>query len=304
MQLAYHRLKPNHTPKRCTTMPYGKHPYHTFRRSILVVAVTVLFDWSVLGSAQVALAQDSKGSAALPSVTVAAKGNRDPVEKSYRKMISGVDLFEKMRAAAAPNSTLRFKLLPRRQETDMDNIVVEVLGDTVSFLVPVTPDHTFALPRDAKALGENAVVQPNRRSQTMTWRTEIRTPGLPPHTRRLGDLRLECEVGMEAGLVSNDRSIIGRIASSIADIGYCTRGDTRYLFFAERPLFGVTLIAGPRREALPVDRLYAAASVDKNLREDLPYCDCQVLLDRTYFLPLGDKNWPDGTLVEFDYMDD
>jgi hypothetical protein len=28
------------------------------------------------------------------------------------------------------------------------------------------------------------------------------------------------------------------------------------------------------------------------------------MLDRTYFLPLGDKSWPDDTLVEFEYMED
>ncbi|MBF8279701.1 MAG: hypothetical protein HW385_1133, partial [candidate division NC10 bacterium] len=25
---------------------------------------------------------------------------------------------------------------------------------------------------------------------------------------------------------------------------------------------------------------------------------------RTYFLPLGDRSWPDDTLIEFEYMDD
>jgi len=49
--------------------------------------------------------------------------------------------------------------------------------------------------------------------------------------------------------------------------------------------------------------LYAAASDDPKLDKDLPDCDCEVLVDRTYFLPLGDRSWPDDTLVEFDYME-
>ena len=36
----------------------------------------------------------------------------------------------------------------------------------------------------------------------------------------------------------------------------------------------------------------------------MAHCDCQVLLDRTYFLPLGDRSWPDGTLVELEYIED
>ena len=139
----------------------------------------------------------------------------------------------------------------------------------------------------------------------MTWRTEIRTPGLPPDTRRLGDLRLECEVGLEADLVSNSASVFGRIANALSDVlGYCQRKEARYLFFADRPLFAVTLVAGPRREVLPIDRLYASASDDPRLSQDLPYCDCEVLIDRTYFVPLGDTSWPDDTRVEFEYMDD
>ena len=240
--------------------------------------------------------------AALPQVTVTA-AQRDAVEKSYRKMLKGMDLFERLHGMA-PNAPLRFKLLPRRYDTVMDHIQLEIIGDTVEMEIPVAPDHTFALPRIRKAAEEDAIVTPNRRSRSMTWRTEIRTPGLPKDTRRLGDLRLECEVGMEAGLVSNTGSLISRLANLLTDPGYCKNKDARYLFFAERPLFSVTLTAGARRETLPVDKLYAMASDDPGLKEDLPFCDCEVLVDRTFFLPLGDRSWPDDTLVSFDYMDD
>ena len=57
-------------------------------------------------------------------------------------------------------------------------------------------------------------------------------------------------------------------------------------------------MTGVQTCALPI------SSADPKLPAELPYCDCEVLLDRTYFLPLGDRSWPDDTLVEFDYMDD
>lgn len=230
--------------------------------------------------------------------------SRQAVEKSYRKMVQGMDYFERARAAIAPAASLRFKLLPRKPGTDMDRIVLEVIGSSFDYAVPIAPDHTFVLERDVKAMEEDAVVSPNRKRLSMTWRTEIRTPGLPPHMRRLGDLRLECEVGLEAGLVSNS-SPIGRIVDLFTDSkGYCDRKETMYMYFAERALFRVTLVAGARREVLPIDRLYARASDDPGLKEDLPYCDCEMLVDRTYFLPLGDHSWPDDTRVEFEYMDD
>ena len=88
-------------------------------------------------------AQD-KGGRELPSVTISAKANPDPVEKSYRKMIRGMELFEKQRGIS-PNASLRFKLLPRRRETDMNSIEIEVLGSTVDFSAPVAKDPTFTL---------------------------------------------------------------------------------------------------------------------------------------------------------------
>ena len=245
---------------------------------------------------------ESATEAVMPSVTATAV--RNPVDKSYRKMIQGMDLFERERAHA-PDAVLRYKLLPREPGTDLTGVSVDIIGSTVALAVRVARDQTFTLERNQKAFDEDASVIPNRKAGSMTWRTEIRTPGLPPSTRRLGDLRLECLVGMEAGLISNVRPVIGQIANFIMGVmDYCNRADTQYLFFAERPVFSVALVSGSRREILSIDKLYAGASYDTNLKADLPYCDCQVLIDRTYFLPLGDRSWPDDTLVEYEYMDD
>src|SRR5437773_1250729 len=46
-----------------------------------------------------------------------------------------------------------------------------------------------------------------------------------------------------------------------------------------------------------------AASINGRNKNELRYCDCEALLDRSYVLPLGDKSWPDDTRVELEYMD-
>ena len=239
-----------------------------------------------------------------PGISVQAV--RNPVDKSYVKMIRGMELFEQMRGMA-PNATLRYKLLPRKPDSKLDGIQLSVSGNTFEMPVELAPDRTFTLVRDQKALAEDASVRTDRRALTMTWRAEIRTPGLPPDTRRLGDLRLECHVGMEADLVSNvrNRSLFFTPASNarLRAEGYCDQAQARYLYFAERPISSVTLVSGARRQALSIDDLYAGVARNDLKREDLPYCDCEVLLDRAYFLPLGDRSWPDDTLVEFTYTD-
>jgi len=270
-------------------------PSSTAVRVAMVLACTAAFADEPAGTPAAAPA---------PREFILVNRTRDPVNKSYRRMLDGMALFEKMHAMA-PNASLRFKLLPRQRDTKRDGIVPEIIGDTVTVPVALAADRTFTLVHDQEALDENASVIPNRKASSMTWRAEIRTPGLPPNTRRLGDLRLECRVGIESGLVSNTRPVIGLIADLIQGmLDFCDGSDVPYLFFSERPLFGVTMIAGARREILSVDDLYAGISHGRISKADLAYCDCQVLLDRTYFLPLGDKSWPDDTLIEFEYMDD
>ncbi len=267
------------------------------RRPLLRIALMLLGVGVLMAMQRQVLAQTS-----LAAVTVAAPANRDPAEKSYRKMLQGMDLFEQEHGTA-PDAVLRFKLLPRKHGTELDTVELTVIGQHIEFAVPVAADRTFTLARNAQALAEDARVTPNRKFLTMTWRTDIRTPGLAPHTRRLGDLRLECRVGMASGLISNSSTFIGRLTSAVVDTpAYCDRQAQQYLFFADQPLFSVTLVDGVRREVLPLSRMYAGAIDNPSLKDDLPFCDCEVLVDRSYLLPLGDRSWPDNTLVEFEPM--
>jgi hypothetical protein len=250
-----------------------------------------LLVFALIATCGAALAQDD---------AVMFSAVRDPVAKSYRKMLEGAQLFEERRHLA-PAAELRFKLLPRKPGTRLEGIELEVGGDSRSIALQVAPDHTFSLVRDGTALKENAKVMPNRKAGTLTWRADVRTPGLPENTRRLGDLRLECEVGMKTGLISQyPRGFFGWLFPETAE--YCSRPAPRYLFFADQPLFGVTLVDGARREVLSVDMLYGGAARDPKWKEDR-YCDCEILFDRAYFVPLGDASWPDDTLVELEYMD-
>ena len=226
---------------------------------------------------------------------------RDPVDKSYRKMIRGMDRFARQQNLA-PGAVLRFRLLPRLPGVAMQGITMKIVGDTITLPVPLAPDNSFTLPRDAQALREDAALIASRKTSSMTWRADVRSPGVPAGMRRLGDLRLECLVGVEAGLVSNAAPLFAWLDEMLTDPDkVCSSPQGNYLFFAERSLFSVTLQAGARRAALPFRMLYAGGT---QTPATLPYCDCQMLLDRTYYAPLWDRNWPDDTLLSFEAMDD
>ena len=238
--------------------------------------------------------------AADPIQTVHVPYVRDPVDKSYRQMIKGMDRFERERALA-PGATLRFRLLPRLPKNNLEGTTLRVAGDSVSLPLPIAPDFSFVLPRNAEALRQDAAVVASRKSDSMTWRAWVQSPGVAEGTRRLGDLRLECKVGVDAGLISNTSPIFGWLSNMLTDTEQvCNNADGNYLFFAERPVFNVTLRHGDRVEALPFRMLYAGGD---QTAATLPFCDCQVLLDRSFYAPIWDRSWPDDTVVEFDYMD-
>ncbi len=237
---------------------------------------------------------------AAKQTTVTISTTRNPVDKSYRDMVAGMKLFE-AKQHLHPGATLRFKLLPRQYETKMDGISMKIVGDSFSIPVTLADDQTFTIPINQKALDEDASVNTNRAAGSMTWRVEIRTPNLPRNTRRLGDLRMECEVGLEANLTSSENKVLNTLRKNA---NWCspTTGRSGYFFFADIPIFNVTLNHNGRRESLPVNYLYSDLS-SAAAKPDFSDKDCAVLLDRTYFLPLGDKSWPDDTLVEFEYME-
>lgn len=254
--------------------------------------------WRWLPSSALVVALASAATWADDAIQVTAV--RHPVDKSYRKMLKGMDLFEEMHALA-PEAALRFRLYPRKRGTDIKIGALHVVSEEVDMTIPVATDNTFTLRHD---LPQDARVRSERRADTMTWRADIRTPGLPPDTRRLGDLRLECLVGMQAGLISQYPSFLSQFFQFLqSPREFCARAEVPYLFFAERPLFAVTLVAGERRQTLSIGNLYAGVAHGRTPQAERNYCDCESLIDRAYTLPLGERSWPDDTRVELEYMD-
>jgi hypothetical protein len=264
--------------------------------ALLGVAATPLAQAQTAASAQ----QKQQNEPTQPIAQVIVPYVRNPVDKSYRAMIAGMDRFARDRAFA-PRASLRFRLWPRLPNASLAGVTLRVAGDTVNLPVAVDADYSFVLERNAQALREDAAVLANRKTTALTWRAWVQTPGLPAGVRRLGDLRLECRVGMDAHLISNSAPIFGWLSNMLANTDEtCTSPSGNYLFFAERPIFGVTLRDGARSELLPFKLLYASGD---QTPQTLPFCDCQVLLDRSYFAPLWDRSWSDDTVLEFEYMD-
>ena len=260
--------------------------------------------WMVLSVLPALPAHAGQGAAPAPDAeapvpVVEVQGLTDPDEHAYRKMIRGMDAFDTYRKLA-PAGQLRYRLIPRLPGVRADGVTVTVQGAHVTLPVTLDADLAFTLPRNAQAWDDWARVVTNRKDRSFAWIADVRTPGLPPNVRRLGDLRLECEIDRQASLVSGYKSPGYLLIDATVDVCTTFPGG-QWMYYGDRPIFNVTLVHGQRRQPLPASKMYGAF-IPRML---WPFYDFQPhLLDRSFALMVSDTSWPDDTRVEIEYMDD
>lgn len=225
-----------------------------------------------------AAAQESAAPPDAPQVVYVA-ASKDPEWKTYAAFAAGLELHEQLRHLA-PQAPLRFILRPQRRDASYAGVTLQLKGDTTSIPVPIAPDGTFALPYSEAALADNAELMLNRKKGTFRWRPDIHSPGVPDNARRLGDLRLECEVRW--AIEQHELPYLMRKVFNAAG-GPCHSASIKVDFLSGRPIAAMRLVAPGRRVALP------AALIEHEGRIFMP--------------PLHETSWPDDALVEFDYAD-
>lgn len=206
----------------------------------------LLFPLLVLASgAMPAHAYDTDSDQAPAVVTVSSV--RDPELKSYRTMLKSYGAVEAFKALA-PNADFRFLLLPPPGTPARDlSLRIANADDTVA--VPVAQDNSFALPRLPAFETSDAELLLNVKKGGARWRPQVTTPGLPPDTRRLGDLRLECEIRW---VVERDELSFAKRTLFRTLGGPCGSKNVSTHFITRRPLASATLIDGERSVALAV----------------------------------------------------
>ncbi len=244
---------------------------------ILVSSVFFLYPFSSATAEQNSDTADSSPGAQVQTVAVA--GTKDPDWKPYRKMLDGLDAFDKYRELA-PTAPLKFVLRPQKEHLSIVDLKLRIVGDNSNIEVPIADDSTFSIPRDASAAKDDADLRLNSKKGLYRWRPDIHTPGVPPDARRLGDLRLECEV----------RWAVDKFDASFLAIAYitplggaCHSSRGRVFYTTSKPISSVTLINGERHEKLKAERL--------DHREHTRYAP-----------PIHDENWPNDTLVKFEFL--
>jgi hypothetical protein len=213
---------------------------------------------------------------------VKVNGIRSPELKPYRFMLAGLDAFDEHRAMAPKAHALRFKLRPKDGVAAgaMEEVSLRIAGNDSSVNLPLSADGTFILPR-LPDMDEDADLVVNQKKGLYRWRADIHSDGVPSDMRRLGDLRLECEVVVavgKKGLAFWQRALI---TTFLLTDQWCGSKRMPWNTDGARPLKSATLVSGERRLAL-----------------ELRY------KGRSYVSMIGDKSFPDDALIEFEYADE
>lgn len=210
--------------------------------------------------------------------TVAITSIRDPDWKSFKRMKAGEEAFNRLHQLA-PNAPLYFILRPQQKGLSFSGVKITVEIDDVSLPVPVDARGRFQLPDVQRENLEAAQLLLNKKKGLYRWRPDIHTPGIPANARRLGDLRLECEVRW--AVEADDLSFMDRNIFRMAG-GPCHADFVKVIFPAPRAILQAKMVSANGKKSLLAD------VVD----DDSLY----------YSVPLHDKDWPDETLVEMEFM--
>jgi hypothetical protein len=214
---------------------------------------------------------------AVVAQAVEVNGIKDPDWKRYRVMLKGLDAFEKHHALA-PDAVQKFILRPRKADVLLTGITLRLASDDYSLPVPLAEDGTFSLPRDAKAKEQDAELVINRKKALFRWWPYVRSPQLTANQRRLGDLRLECEMFWAVNY--DDAPFLARNLVR-AFGGPCVSKKVAISFPADfQGIKSATLVQGERRLAL---RLNISQS--------------------GFTAPLFDESFANDAIIEIQYED-
>lgn len=215
--------------------------------------------------------------------TVTVQDVRAPELKTYRVMRAGLDAFDANHALAPDAPELRFRLHPlsRAAEAGQPALKLRISLDASSIPVPLAPDDSFVLPRDARAEMENGDLVLNRKKGTWRWQPAVFSTGVPPNMRRLGDLRLECRVlvaVMKAERTFWERALVN---TALLSSDWCGVENITTATATTRTLRSAQLLVGEARIPLPLSRS-----------------------GTSFQSPIGNRAYSDNTLIALEVEDD
>jgi len=207
---------------------------------------------------------------------------RAPELKTYRAMLAGLDEFEDKHALAPNAPEVRFRLRPRARQSavELSSLKLRISLDEDSIPIPLAADQSFVLPRNAQAKRENGDLVLNQPKDVYQWQADVFSSGVPANMRRLGDLRLECRV--QVAVIKEEIPFWVRmlVNSVLLTSDWCGVEKISLSTHSDRTINAAWLLLGEQRI-----KVHVSGS------------------GRGFHAPIGEKTYPDDTLIELEYAE-
>jgi hypothetical protein len=258
---------------------------------------------SIASSLVVGLALWSSAAGAAPqdkeAGTVHVNGIRNPEMHAYRAIVAGLDVFDAQHALAPGVPQLLFQARTRSGRL-LDAALLEgrpafegkpatealsarLSGDgNYSLALALDEQGRFQVPRSQPAWDADAELRLSRKHSDVRVWPSVRSPGLAANQRRLGDIRLECQVFVAIAKKEAPLHIVLLANAAMLGSDWCAfmkDRDRTWAVSMPAPLGAAVLREGQRSTALRV----------KGSR---------------FEVPIGDTSWGNDAIVEVEFADD
>ena len=181
---------------------------------------------------------------------------KNPEMHSYRAIAAGLDTFDAQHALAPAVPQPRFAVRrPGGALLEGDLPTAKLSADAFTLALPVGTDALFDVPHSREAWDADAeLVLSRKRKEVRVW-PYVRTPGLADNQRRLGDLRLECQVFVAIAKKEAPFWVVALANTVFLTGDWCTffkDQDRTWSVNVESPLASAVLREGERTLALRV----------------------------------------------------
>lgn len=213
-----------------------------------------------------------------PTDTVNIVAYKNPDRRPYMAFIRAMEANEQFKALA-PMAKVNFQLVSLLEKgRDFKNIHLRFVGTNLDLPILLSEHGLFRLEKSFEKEADNAELIVFAKSGTTKFKVSVRTPEIPANERRLGDLRLECE--MEWAMNKGDLPFVMRAAFALGG-GLCHSNKITVSFLETKKFKAIWLVDSSRKVSI-----YSGKSESR------------------YVPPIYDLSWGNEAKLVFEYDDE
>ena len=204
-----------------------------------------------LGYAQAAQEGAASSSQVSAESRVEISSYKGPELRSYAQMLKGLLAYQDKRQHA-PDSELYFILIPKKKEMRVEGLTMRLASDETSTSIPVDAGGKFQLPLiELKNDNEYDLIL-NRPKGQFYIKPYVKSANLTPDIKRMGDLRLECQVRW--AIEKQDVSVVFSTYVKLLSGGNpCEARTVAVYYFAPVGVEAVTFDTPKKKYVIPVN---------------------------------------------------